>query len=169
MKMKDPIKRLAEILGREIGIYAELLEVKTGEREALLRFSTRDLEEFNEKQNDLARRAIELESERVKLVRDLARRRGVNGTPTLREVAAWFSGATRELLLELGDELASLCERVAKQQSLNAELIDHSARFLRELVESLVRRSQRGLAAYTQRGGRAAGREFHPSLIDRTL
>jgi len=167
--MKDPIKRLAEILGREIGIYAELLELKTGERAALIRFSTRDLEEFNEKQNDLGNRALELEIERVKLVRDMAKRRGASGTPSLREVAGWLSGEKRDLLLELGDELAALCERIAIQQGVNAELIHHSADYLRDLVETLVRRSQQDLVAYTQRGEKVPGRETNPSLIDRTL
>lgn len=167
--MKDPIKNLAEILGREIGVYAELLEVKTGEKEALLRFSTRDLEEFNERQSELADRAIELEIQRTKLVREMAKSRGVGGTPTLQEVAGWVPADRRAFILELGDELADLCEKLANRQAANAELINTSAGYLRDLVETLVRRSQADLVAYTQRGVKAPGRETNPSLIDRTL
>jgi flagellar biosynthesis/type III secretory pathway chaperone len=167
--MRDPIERLVEILGREIGIYAELLEVKFGEKEALLKFSTRDLEEFNERQNVLAGRAADLEFQRVKLVREMAKARGAGGTPTLSEVAGWLSGESRASILELGDELADLCEKLAVQQGANAELIDTSAHYLRELVENLVRRSQLDRVAYTQRGVKTPGRETNPSLIDRTL
>jgi len=163
-------KILADILTEEIALYERFLTLKESERDALLEFRVKDLEEVIASQDELAGRAMELESARCRAVRDLApadERR--QGEPALSEVMEWLDPGSREEILALGTRLSEACLRLAERQDANARLIQSSAGYLHDLVETLLRRHQPEGVAYRAGGVRSRAAEPMPSLLDRTL
>jgi len=162
--------RLAEILKEEIGLYQNLLKAKEMEKEALLGFSTRDLEITTSAQEKLANRARDLESERRRLVRELVSPGwDGKGEPRLGDAIGRIAASERERLRSLGETLSALCDRVAKVHGANAQLIGTSAGYIQDLLESLLERTQPDAVTYGRTGKKAAPREARPSLVDQTF
>jgi len=166
--MTDDVQRLIGILETEILLYEDLLDLKDREKEAVLDFSTRDLEALTEAQSELAGRAADLETERRGLVAGMVPER-MTGEPTLKDVFDWVDSEEKEALEDLGATLSRVCEEVARKQNRNARIIGTSAGYLRDLVDRLIEKVQPDTVAYNLDGTKAVGRETLPSLVDRTL
>lgn len=168
--MIDREERLAEVLREEIRVYRELLEIKEKEKEALLSFSTAEMEQTNAAQELLADEAAKLEQERRQLVDELAPDRWRSeDEPTLRDLLEWPTIEHRSRIAELGEELSRVCNEAVSAQDANAQLIGTSSGFLQDLLGSLLNRAQPDCGAYGKDGAKARMRETVPSLLDQKL
>ena len=161
-------QKLIDTLQREVAIYEELLDIITREKEALIAFSTFELECCTSSQDSLVSEATELEFTRRSTVRMLAKERGVEGENfTLAEVVDWLSAQHAEQVRSLGERLRDLFTEIARLQDENASLIEGATHQIRRTVDTLMTKSKENPFAYSKGGGKAKLKETIPGLLDR--
>jgi hypothetical protein len=168
--MRENEKRLIEILEEELRIYEEIQEVKRLERQAVLDFSTPLLEDAVLAQERLTNRAERIEEERRELVLGLASSHGEwDRDPTLREIAPGLSPQARSKVEKLARSLSALCVNVSREQFTNTSLISRSAGYVRDLMETLLLRTQGPAVAYGPNGFFTPAKESAPGFLDRKI
>lgn len=159
---------LIEILEREVEIYEQLLEIKAREKEALIAFSTAELESCTRAQDSLVGEAAELEYRRRSVVRTLAEANQHQGEdPTLREVAEWISTKSSDRVEILGEALREIFTEIARLQDSNVSLIHGATTYIHKTVDDLISKRKQDPFAYGKSGAKATLKETMPGLLDR--
>jgi hypothetical protein len=162
--------RLIKIMESEREIYREIHEIKLAEHNALLAFSFKALVSTNQDLDRCTAQALSLEGERRSVAIEMARVHGtVSHEPTLRELAPYLDPASRTRLEAIARQITSTCVEIGKLQFTNSNIIERSLKYIRDLVESILRKVQFPPVAYNPTGILVSGKDAAPGILDRTV
>ncbi len=128
---------LITVLGKEIDVYGELLDICGGEREILVkRFSAQDLLESNARKETIILKAKMIDESRMKVVARIGELLGIS--PDAIDLTTLIAHADKEKgakLKELQGRLRSLLEKLNENNDENKELLDSSILYVQKSIE----------------------------------
>ena len=117
------MKRMVEILRRELEIYQEMLKISEEKTDIIVKDKVDELEEMTRREEEFVRQFIDLEKERVEIVKNFAVKQGL-GEKIIKipELCEYFPEEKDELM-RLREEILAIVERVKVKTELNVESV----------------------------------------------
>jgi flagellar biosynthesis/type III secretory pathway chaperone len=127
----------AQILQTQAELAEAIASVVDRQRKAIIAFDAGEVERLTLRQEELLQPFHQLEAERARLGKALAREYGHEGVPTLREIVALLPGEAGETVSEWGNRLRAAVEAIVRVNAQNRVLLQNSARYVRESIRLL--------------------------------
>ena len=124
------MRRMIEILEKEFEIYQEMLKISEEKTDIIVKDKVDELEEMTRREEEFVRQFIELEKERVQIVKNFAAEHGL-GEKIIKipELCEYFP-EEKEELMGLRKEILAIVEKVKAKTELNEKLLKNSLEYI---------------------------------------
>lgn len=121
---------MIDILKKELSMYEEMLKISTDKKELIIKDNVNELEEITKREEKIVKEFIEIEKERLNILRTFSKEKGlVNETPKIPELAEYFP-EQKEELMELRKKILDIVSKVKAKNDLNEKLIKNSLDYI---------------------------------------
>ena len=148
-RLRVPVEDLCEVLERLRHLHERLLAVLTEKEQVLVEVRLDHIDGLREREEEILREVIDQEKERLLLTEELGDLLDHESPVNIRvgEILLNLSGDLAQQLSSRRESLREVAFRLAKQNSLNRALIEHSIDHI-QLFLSRVAREEEGGARY---------------------
>ena len=124
------MERMIEILKKELEIYQEMLKISENKTDIIVKDKVDELQEMTEREESFVKQFIELEKERIQIVKDFAAEKGL-GEQILKvaELSEYFPDKKEELM-NLRKEILAVIEKTKVKNELNGKLLKNSLEYI---------------------------------------
>lgn len=149
------MKHMIEILKKELEIYKEILKISEDKTDIIVEDKVDDLKPMVEREETLVTQYISLEKERINIVKEFAKSKGINEVLKVEALCEYFPDDADEMR-RLRDEILEVTKKIKVKNSLNQELVKNSLDYISFSV-GLITGTSTGTGTYGKAGAQLQG------------
>ena len=155
------MKKVIEILKKELEIYQEMLKISEEKTDIIVKDKVDELEEMTAKEENFVKQFIELEKERIQLVKSFATEHGLGEKVVKIPELCEYVPEDKDELMSLRKDILAIVEKIKNKTELNAKLLKNSLEYINFSV-GLATGSSTSNGIYGQSGttGRGEAKKF---------
>ena len=149
------MKHMIEILKKELEIYKEILKISEDKTDIIIGDKVDLLKPMVEREETLVSEYISLEKERIAIVKEFAKSKGINEMLKVSDLVKYFPDDAKEME-SLRDEILDVAKKIKVKNALNQELVKNSLDYINFSV-GLITGTNRGTGTYGRQGAQVQG------------
>lgn len=123
------MEKMIEILKKQLEIYEEMLKISENKTDIIVKDKVDELKELVAREEELIGSFIPLEKERLSIVKEFGRSKGIDGVLKIPEICEYFPDEKEEML-DLRTRIIQTTKKIAEKNELNEKLIKNSLDYI---------------------------------------
>lgn len=123
------MEQMIEILEKQLKIYQEILKISEEKTDIIVEDKVEELKVMVESEEKLAGNYISLEKQRLKIIKDFAKSKGINEVLRIDDLCEYFPDYA-EKMKSLKEEILSVTKQIKTKNELNEKLVKNSLDFI---------------------------------------
>lgn len=123
------MEKMVEILKKQLEIYQEILKISEKKTDIIVKDKVEELKELVDREEMLVGKFIPLERERLSIVKEFARTKGVAGVMKIPEICEYFPD-NKDELMRLRDSILEITNKISEKNKLNEKLVKNSLDYI---------------------------------------
>ena len=144
------MEQMIEILEKQLKIYQEILKISEDKTDIIVEDKVEELKVMVESEEKLAGSYISLEKQRLKIIKDFAKEKGINEVLRIDDLCEYFPEYA-EKMQDLKKEILDVTKKIKVKNELNEKLIKNSLDFINFSVGDMTD-TNRGTGTYGREG-----------------
>ena len=144
------MKQMIEILKKQLEIYKEILKISEDKTDIIVKDKVEELKPMVEREESLVEGYINLEKERIKIIKAFADSKGIKGLLRIDDLCKYFPDDADEMQ-GLKEEILEITRKIKVKNATNQELVKNSLDFLNFSI-GLISGTNRGSGTYGKEG-----------------
>ena len=123
------MEKMIEILKKQLEIYEEILKISEDKTDIIVKDKVDELKEMVSREEELVKKFIPLEKERLAIVKEFGSSKGIQGVPKIPEICEYFPDHKDELM-NLRKSILDITKKISDKNNLNEKLIKNSLDYI---------------------------------------
>ena len=123
------MKHMIEILKKELEIYQEILKISEDKTDIIVEDKVDDLKPMVEREETLVTQYISLEKERIGIIKEFAKSKGINEVLKIDDLCKYFPDDASEMK-KLKEDILDVTKKIKVKNALNQELVKNSLDYI---------------------------------------
>lgn len=123
------MERMIEILKKQYEIYQEILKISENKTDIIVKDKIDELKEMVSREEELVKSFIPLEKERLSIVKEFGKSKGINGIPKIPEICEYFPD-NKDELMNLRKSILDITKKISDRNEQNEKLIKNSLDYI---------------------------------------